>query len=170
MWNIAQPLYKLEDAPLNPARAASDLVAALGPDGVVCAEAGRAGWWVARTVPTTRLGSVQVPAAPTPGLALERALAVARTGVPAAAVVDAPMTEALTAQVKRANDENLPLIIEVWGDPAEGVGCEYLEAYRHRQLLEQALRLGVAILVAPAIDFSPTADLVAACGPLVAWT
>jgi thiamine pyrophosphate-dependent acetolactate synthase large subunit-like protein len=166
MWDLAQPLYKLEDAPLNPARAASDIVAALGPDGVVCAEAGRSGWWVARTVPTVRLGSVQVPAAATPGLAIERAVACARSGVPVVAVLDEPVTAGAGAALAAARREGLPLVVEVWG----AADAEPLDATAHQQRVRDALAAGVVTLLQPAIDFSPTSDLVAACGPLVAWT
>jgi thiamine pyrophosphate-dependent acetolactate synthase large subunit-like protein len=166
MWNLAQPLYRLEDAPLNPARAASDLVAALGAEGVVCAEAGRSGWWVARTVPTTRLGSVQVPASARPGLAVERAVAVARSGAPAVAVVDGPLGPAASESIAYARAHNLPLVVEIWD---EGDG-EPLDAASHQARVREALASGEVTVLQPAIDFSPTADLIAACGPLVAWT
>ncbi len=166
MWDLAQPLYKHQDAPLNPARAASDIVAALGAEGVVCAEAGRAGWWVARTVPTTRLGSVQVPASSTPGLALERALAVARSGAPAVAVLDAPAGATVAAQLDRARSEGLTLVVELWGS-ADGHGWSAAE---HQQQLRDALAAGGVTVLEPAVDFGATEALVAACGPLVAWT
>ena len=73
LWDVAQPLYALEGAPLNPARAAADIATALGADGVVCAEPGPAGWWIGATVPTTRLGSVAIPAAGSPGVAVASA-------------------------------------------------------------------------------------------------
>lgn len=166
MWDLAQPLYRLEDAPLNPARAASDIVAALGPDGVVCAEAGQAGWWVARTVPTTRLGSVQVPAASTPGLALERAIAVARSGAPAVAVLDAPAGATVALQLERARSAGLTLVVELWGSDSGSAWS----AAEHQKHLRNAFAAGGVTVLEPAVDFGATEALVAACGPLVAWT
>jgi thiamine pyrophosphate-dependent acetolactate synthase large subunit-like protein len=165
MWNLAQPLYKLEDAPLNPARAASDIVAALGPEGVICAEAGRAGWWVARTVPTVRLGSVQIPASAGPksvGAAYRNATA----GIPAVAVIDAPLDPVSEEFIDAARETGLTMIVEIWGDDSG----ELLDAADHQARVREALGAGGVTVLRPAIDFSPTADLVAACGPLIAWT
>ena len=88
---MAQPLYRVEDVPLNPARAASDVAESLPEGGVVTLEPSTAGWWVARTLPTTQLGSVRVPAAGRPGLAVAAALLAAIEGKPAVAVVEAPV-------------------------------------------------------------------------------
>ena len=88
---VAQPLYLVEDVPLNPARAAADIGESLPEGGVVSLEPGTAGWWVARTLPTTQLGSVRVPAAGRPGLAVAAAWLAAIEGRPAVAVVEAPL-------------------------------------------------------------------------------
>ena len=165
MWNLAQPLYKLEAAPLNPARAASDIVAALGPDGVICAEAGRSGWWVARTVPTTRLGSVQVPAGREPE-AVGTAYGRASAGILAVAVVDAPLDSVSEDFIDAARELGYTLVVEVWGDE-DG---EPLDAEAHQQRVRDALAAGGVTVLRPAIDFSPTERLIEACGPLVAWT
>lgn len=57
---VAGPLYDQPGSP--PARAAA-LAAALPEDGLVVAPPGLVGFWIARTFPTARPGSVLVPAA-----------------------------------------------------------------------------------------------------------
>ena len=112
LWNVAQPLYKLEGAPLNPARAASDIATVLGADGVVCAEPGLAGWWIGRTVPTTRLGSVAIPAAGPPGAAVAQALRTAEGGNPVLAVVDAPLSAPAEALIAQGRERGLSIVVE----------------------------------------------------------
>src|SRR5690606_22636589 len=56
---VVGPMYSEPGTP--PARAAA-LAAALPPGGLVVAEPGLVGFWVARTFPTSEAGSVAVPA------------------------------------------------------------------------------------------------------------
>jgi hypothetical protein len=164
LWDVAQPLYALEGAPLNPARAASDVATALGADGVVCAEPGLAGWWIGRTVPTTRLGSVAIPAHGRPGAAVARALLTAQSGSPALAVVDA-LSAPAAALIDLGLELGLSFVVEVWGDAGEP-----LDAAAHRARAEAALASsGVTVIELP-VDYSATGILTAAAGPLVAWT
>ncbi len=164
LWDIAQPLYKLEGAPLNPARAASDVAGVLGADGIVCAEPGLAGWWIGRTVPTTRLGSVAIPAVGRAGAAVARAFLIASAGGTALAVVDEELSPAAQVLVERAREQGLAFVVEIWGSRGS-----LADAEDHRTQAADALGApGVTILEVP-IDYSPTATLVDAAGPLVAW-
>jgi hypothetical protein len=165
LWDVAQPLYALDQAPLNPARAAADVAAALGAEGVVCAEPGLAGWWIGRTVPTTRLGSVAIPAAGRAGAAVARAFLLARKGVPALAVVDAPLSAPAAALIELGRRMKLSLVVEVWGDSGHLADAE---EHRARAAAELASP-GISVLDVP-IDYSPNAQLIAAAGPLVAWS
>jgi Thiamine pyrophosphate enzyme, central domain len=163
LWDIAQPLYKLEGSPLNPARAASDVAGVLGAEGVVCAEPGLAGWWIGRTVPTTRLGSVAIPAAARAGAAVARAFTIASNGGTALAVVDS-LGPAAAALIERARSQGLSFVVEVWGSSGE-----LADAQDHRQRATAALSApSVSVLEVP-IDYSPTQTLIDAAGPLVAW-
>ncbi len=165
LWDIAQPLYKLDDGPLNPARAAQDVVAALGPDGVVCAEPGRGGWWIGRAAPTTRLGSIAIPAAAGPGAAVARALLIARGGSPALAVVEGPLSEPAAALIEFGREQGLSFVVEVWGEAGTVVDAE-----AHRTQAAAALATpGVTVIEVP-VDWSATERLVAAAGPLAAWS
>ncbi|MBI2167896.1 MAG: hypothetical protein HYU28_00110 [Actinobacteria bacterium] len=87
---VVQPLYASDRVPLSPARAVADLEAALPEGGVVFADPGLAGFWVARTFPTSELGSVQVPAVAEPGFAAWGALNAGTRGRPAVAVTRDP--------------------------------------------------------------------------------
>ncbi len=164
LWDVAQPLYALEGGPLNPARAAADIALALGADGVVCAEPGTGGWWVARTVPTTRLGSVGVPARGGPGTAAARALVTAQRGSPALAVVEGPLTAEARSVIEYGHALGLSFVVEVWGDEGDVV-----DAGEHQERAAAALATpGVTVVRVP-IDWSATEQLTAAAGPLVAW-
>ena len=165
LWDVAQPLYALEEGPLNPARAAADVALALGADGVVCAEPGAAGWWVARTVPTTRLGSVAIPASGAPGTAVARALVTAQRGNPALAVVDGPLTSEARAVIEYGHALGVSFVVEVWGDEGDVVAAD-----EHRERAAAALATPGVIVVTVPIDWSATEQLTAAAGPLVAWT
>jgi hypothetical protein len=164
LWDVAQPLYALEGAPLNPARAASDIATALGADGVVCGEPGPAGWWIGRTVPTTRLGSVALPAAGSAGVAVARALLTSQGGSPALAIVDS-LGPAALALIELGRTLEFPFVVEVWGDA--GVP---LAAAAHRDRITAALALPEVTVIEVPIDYAATDQLVAAAGPLVAWS
>ena len=80
---VAQPGYAATKVPLHPARAVADLGAVLPSGGLVVAEPGIAGLWVARTFPTPALDPgaprrVVVPARREPGAAARTAVAAAR--------------------------------------------------------------------------------------------
>ena len=71
---------------------------------LVAADAGGAGFWVARTLGTTRLGAVIVPSTPSPGFAAACvAVSLLRhPGRPALAVIDLADAEATTVIVDAA--------------------------------------------------------------------
>lgn len=68
---VVGPLYDRPGSP--PARAAA-LAASLPADGVVVAAPGLVGFWIARTFPTTRPGSVRITAAEVQGPRVTRVL------------------------------------------------------------------------------------------------
>ena len=164
LWDIAQPLYKLEGAPLNPARAASDVAGVLGAEGIVCAEPGLAGWWIGRTVPTTRLGSVAIPAAARAGAAVARALRH-RLQRRHRAGGGRRRAEPGGRGAGRACPGAGPVVRR----RDLGAAGSIADAADHRERAAAALAApGVTILEVP-IDYSPTAALIDAAGPLVAW-
>ena len=160
---IAQAGYLDERVPLHPARAVADLRAALPVGGLAAAEPGVAGLWVARTFPTTDLGSVIVPARRAPGAAAAAVVDAARAGRAAAFVTSAPIDDASMEQLEAARTERLAIVVEVWGRG------RLAEADEHRRLVEQAFtEPGVTTIQTP-VATELTQLLVDAAGPVVAW-
>jgi acetolactate synthase-1/2/3 large subunit len=120
-------------APLAPSQATRNYGEVVAAGGVVAADPGLTGFWVARTLGTTRPGAVHVPAErDTAGLAVAIAVTAAERGLPALAVVEelTPTAQELLAAT------SAPLTVDVW-DP-EG---ERLDADGHRaRLAERGVR------------------------------
>jgi Thiamine pyrophosphate enzyme, central domain len=161
---IAQPGFVDQRVPLHPARAVADIRAALPPGGVVTADPGVAGVWVARTFPTTEPGSVLVPATAVRGSAAALALVATLRGRPAIAVTVEPLDHATLAVLELATELAAEFAVDVWG-----AGGPVRRADDHLGQLEAAVRdPGVTILDVP-VDVSLTRRLVDAAGPVVAW-
>jgi len=166
---IAQPGYVDDKVPLHPARASADLGAALPVGGLVAADPGVAGLWVARTFPTPALdpGSprrVVVPAAREPGVAVRLAADAARAGRPAIAVTTAPLDAETLAGIDVATDESLDLVVAAWHDTGS-----LADAAAHAAQLTGALDApGVTIVEVP-VALADTRLLVEAAGDVVAW-
>lgn len=124
---IVQPGYEDTTHPLHPARAVSELRRRTPPGGVVTAQPGPAGLWVARTFPTEDPGQVVVPSEAVPGVAAAAALAAARRGIPATVVTAAPPDDATQDLAARAGREGVPLTLEVWGDEVDWSRTALLE-------------------------------------------
>jgi len=166
---IAQPGYASEMVPLHPARAVADLGAVLPPGGLVAADPGIAGLWVARTFPTPALSPGQrrrviVPARVEPGAAVQLAVTAARAGRPAIAVVHEPLDDATNEAMAAADRDRARVTVVVWG----GRGRLRVAA-EHRERLADALASpGLAMLEVP-IYLDETNALVQAAGDVVAW-
>jgi len=162
---VAQPLYRVDTVPLNPARAAADVAESLPEGGVVTLAPGRAGLWVARTLPTTQLGSVRVPATASPGQAVAAAVLFALDGRPVVAVVDELHTPEHDLLLDFARARGLDLVVAVWGSDGTIASPEH-----HRALLADAFaRPGVTVLAVPVDYTEPDRLLTEAAGPLAAW-
>jgi len=161
---VAQPGYVDARVPLHPARAVADVRSALPSGGVVTADPGVAGVWVARTFPTTEPGTVVVPAMAKRGIAAALALIAALRGLPAIAVTIEPLDPTTLAALKLATELGAALVVDVWG--ASG---PVRRADDHVAQLQQAVgEPGVTIVDLP-VDLSLTRKLVDAAGPVVAW-
>lgn len=161
---IAQPGYTDDRMPLHPARAVGDLRAALPPRGVITADPGHAGLWVARTFPTTEPGTVVVPALAMPGIAAALALVAALRGLPAVAVTTEPLDHTTLAVLELATELASAFVVDVWS-----AGGRIRRADDHLDQLQAASREpGVSIVDVP-VDLSLTRKLVDAAGPVVAW-
>jgi len=166
---IAAPGYVDEKVPLHPARAVADLGAVLPPAGLVAADPGVAGLWVARTFPTPALAPgeprrVVVPAVREPGAATRLAIEAARAGRPAIAVTTEPLDDATASACAAAAEEGLDLVIVGWGSRGR-----LQDADEHRLRIADALGApGVTTLEVP-VALEDTNLLVEAAGDVVAW-
>src|SRR5438132_958708 len=120
-----------DPVPLHPARAVADVRAASPTGGVVVADPGVAGLWVARTFPTTAPGSVVVPAIAAPGIAAALGLVAALRGIPAVAVTTEPLDPTTLGVLELATELGTALAIDVWsaGGPVRRAE-EHLEQLR----------------------------------------
>ncbi|HKA93424.1 MAG TPA: thiamine pyrophosphate-binding protein, partial [Acidimicrobiia bacterium] len=161
---VAQPGYVDGHVPLHPARAVADVRAVLPAGGVVTAEPGMAGLWVARTFPTTDPGTVVVPATARRGVAAALALTAALHGVPAIAVTTDPIDPTTLGVLKLATELGAAFVVDVWG-----AGGPVRRVEDHVAQLQAAVaEPGVTIVDLP-VDRSLTRKLVSAAGPVVAW-
>ncbi|HEV2310045.1 MAG TPA: hypothetical protein VGU73_05945 [Acidimicrobiia bacterium] len=167
---VAQPGYVDDKVPLHPARAVADVGAVVPPGGLVTAEPGLAGLWVARVFPTPALAPdaprrVVVPARRDPGVAVRRAAAAAITGRPAVAITTAPLDAESEAAIAAVEHERVPLVVEVWTD-----GGSLPDVTAHAERLRAALAAGSPRLLEVPICLADTDALLVAAGPLVAWS
>ena len=190
---VTQEGWTAVAGPLPPSRVTLAYSRALGAGGLVAADPGTAGFWVARTFPTTALGGAVVPArAGAHGLAAA-CVAVARRarpGRPALAVVDAgdapdaggaggvgapagrDPAEATAAVVEAAARWGVAVPVERWAPDGPGLGAEQ-HAARLDDLLAAGVAAGAPARVAAAdlrTDGRQMAHMVEVAGPVVAWT
>jgi thiamine pyrophosphate-dependent acetolactate synthase large subunit-like protein len=164
---VVQPLYADERVPLSPARAVADVKACLPPGAVVHADPGPAGLWVARTFPTSELGSVRVPAVAEPGGAMWAGVNTASRGRPTVVITHGPLDLDSDEGLAYAAASGIPLVVEVWGQG------HLSEAAVHRRLLAGALAeardAGRVQVIEVPVDWSDTLLLEEVAGPVVAW-
>jgi len=166
---IAQPGFLDDRVPLHPARAVADLGAALPAGGLLTADPGVAGLWVARTFPTPAVEPggtrrVAVPAGIDAGRAARAAADASRAGRPTVIVTTDPVDPATGTVFDGLSAAGVPVVLVVWGEHGElgRVG-------QHRERLDAALAAARASVVEVPVDFSCTELLVEAAGPVVAW-
>lgn len=168
---VTQEGWARATAPLAPSAVTRAYARALAGGGLVAADPGTAGYWVARTFATTALGGAVVPARAGAGGLAAACVAVARRAWPgrrALAVVDAAVDaagERTAAVVEAAARWGLAVPVERWvGDgPA-------LDAEAHAARLEDLLAGPVAGSADLATDPVQMARMVDVAGEVVAWT
>ena len=112
---VVGPAYASDETPLHPARATRDLGELRPPGGLVVADPGPAGFWVARAFPTTEPGSVLVPATDAPGTAAAAALLGGLAGGrPALGVTTLPLDPMTEAVLDLARGLEVALTLEAW--------------------------------------------------------
>ncbi|MCU1484778.1 MAG: thiamine pyrophosphate central protein [Actinomycetia bacterium] len=145
-------------APLAPSQATRNYGEVVAAGGTVAGDPGMAGYWLARTLGTTRPGAVHVPAdGSLAGFAVACAVAAHRrwSGAPALAVVDA-LTPEITAMLEPG------VAVEVWADDGDR-----LDADAHADRLTMLLRTGGVAHLHVRGDQLPR--MLDAAGPITAW-
>ncbi len=162
---VTQAGWTAGTVPVAPSLVTRQYAAAVGPGGLVAADAGVAGFWVARTFTTPGPGAACVPSVPVPGWAAA-CVAVARLADPlrlALAVVDGPPDEATAAVLAAAERLGVAVAVEAWEPDGLALGPEQ-HAARLAELVGD--RSGVVTL---ATDGGQLAAVQEAAGPVVAW-
>jgi hypothetical protein len=162
---VTQAGWASSATPLAPSLVTRHYAEAMGDAGLVAADAGNAGYWVARTFGTSRLGAVFVPAGTVGGWATACVL-VARLVDPlrrALAVVDGPLDDLSVAVVEEAARGGVALGVEAWQEGGEEVGPD-----AHRARLAELVWSGGTVTLAT--DRRQLDEMVAVAGPVRAWT
>ncbi len=167
---VTQRGWRVAGSPLPPSRVTMHYAECVAAGALVAADAGDAGFWVARTLGTTRLGAVIVPPTSAPGFAAA-CVAVSRLrhpGRPALAVIDRVDAEATAPIVDAAAALGVGVPVEAW-DP-DG---ERLDADAHRERLRRLVLGGLPAGDGPctlATDPRQLSEMIGVAGPIVAWT
>ena len=163
------PLYESDAVPLTAPRAALHLSGALPDRGVVVADPGPAGFWIARTLPTSFPGSVCVPATGSQGFAAAAALVCALEQRPCLAVSDQiggvdGIDEVSAAVLELAESLELGVALQLWGPDGS-----LSSSAAHVELLAASLATPVVRIDEVPVQLDRTAELERAAGPLIAW-
>ncbi len=167
--SVVIPMYESADVPLSGPRAALHLSGALPERGIVVADPGAAGFWIARTLPTSFPGSVCVPATFIAGFAAAAALVCALEKRPCLAVSDQidsvdGIDETSAAVLELAESLGLPVSLQLWGRDG------HLDSSTaHVEMLAAALAADAVRIDEVPVDVDDVDALEAAAGPLIAW-
>ncbi len=165
---VTQAGWAAMGSPLMPTLATRHYAQVLGHGGLVAADPGTAGFWLARTFATTRLGTAFVPAQPVRGWGAACVL-VARLGAPwrpGLAVVDGPVDERTGAVLELGARLGASVGLEAWQSDGEE-----LDPDAHLARLP-ALAGGGADggqIVTLATDDRQLAEMIGVAGPVRAW-
>jgi len=163
---VVGPAYASDEAPIHPARATRDLGELRPPGGIVVADPGPAGFWVARAFPTTEPGSVLVPATRAPGTAAAAALLGGlEGGRPALGVTTLPLDPMTEQVLDLARRLDVDLTLEAWSDEPAGLTPADRLGHTATAMREE----GPSVVPVP-VALDRTRELEAVAGPIVAWT
>jgi thiamine pyrophosphate-dependent acetolactate synthase large subunit-like protein len=164
---VTQEGWSAEVVPVAPTRVTRHYGQSVGDGGLVAADPGVGGYWVARTFATTEPGAVHVPAqAQAIGFAPACAL-VARLRRPSRAVlavVDGPVAVPVHAVLEAADHLGVSIPLEVWDPSGPALGpAEHLDRLRRLAVAERPEPASLAT------DPAQLSRMVDAAGPVVAW-
>ena len=162
---VTQQGWARPDAPWAPSQITRDYAVAIGGNGFVAADPGLAGYWVARTFATTRLGGAKVPARRAERGSAIASVIVARLRHPRAralAVTD-ELTDLDRSLLDAAQHLGVRVQVEVW--TADGSAWE---EGGHAEHLRDAVAAGTATDTI-ATDPRQLDEMIDAAGPITAW-
>jgi hypothetical protein len=161
---VTQAGWAATGVPLMPSLVTQHYARVLGDGGRVIADAGTAGYWVARTFATTRLGAANVPSATVAGWAVACATVARLTAPlrPVLAVVDGPIDSTTAAVLSAAADLGVEVGVEAWTPEGPALGADEHLA----RLGTLASGGGVSLL---RTDPRQLDEMVAVAGPVRAW-
>jgi acetolactate synthase-1/2/3 large subunit len=162
---ITQRGWERTDAPLAPTKVTQHYSQVLGDGGLVAADPGTAGYWVARTFATQQLGGAQVTAdreANGFAVACCTEARLADQGRPVLAVVDR-IDDATALALETAERLGVTVPVEVWSDDGD-----MLDADAHLARLHALVEEGGQATIAT--DPTQLDEMLAVAGPIVAWT
>ena len=170
---MTQEGWAHDDGPLPPSRVTRTYAQQLGSGGLVAADPGVAGYWVARTFATTALGGAVVPARPDAAGLAAACVAVARRRSPdrpALAVVTAGAAGLHDAVVEVAAGWGVRVPVERWAPDGPA-----LDAAAHADRLAGLVEGdGADGQGEAAADLATSPDqlarMIEAAGEVVAWT
>lgn len=167
---VVTPLLESDSVPLTAPRASLHLSGALPDRGIVVADPGPAGFWVARTFPTSFPGSVCVPATTIEGFAAAAGLVCGLEGRPCLAVshqLDGPegLDDTTSAILELAEALTVPVALQLWG-PRGRLGS----STAHVELLAELLDTDRVRIEDVPVDLDSTDELERVAGALSAWT
>jgi hypothetical protein len=155
-------------APIAPSRVTLNYARGIGRGGLLAADPGTAGYWVARTYGTTELGSVHVPAAADAHGFAAACVVVARLrrpGRPALATVDGPRREIVDEVIEAARALGVAVPLEVWTPDGDRLAPDdHLARVRRMAYHEEGSVESLAV------DGRQLATMIDAAGPIIAWT
>ena len=154
---VCAPRYGDDSVPLSPARAAGDLAASLPDGAVVAANAGLVGFWLGRTFPTRRPGSVRLPVRATDDVVGEvLGSSDASTAVVVVCGVGDPVPD---VGARRGS-----VVVEHWSPSGP-----QMSAHERVRRLDEAWRCGGVHHLEVGVALEDIGELVAVAGPVTAW-
>jgi acetolactate synthase-1/2/3 large subunit len=162
---VTQAGWERTGAPLPPTKVTQHYSQVLGNGGLVAADPGMAGYWVARTFATQQLGGAQVTADPQAQGFAVACCTVARQADPGRAVLAVVdhIDDATALALETADRLGVSVPVEVWSDDGDALGAE-----AHRARLQALVHDGGQATIAT--DPTQLDEMLAVAGPIVAWT
>ena len=166
--DVTQEGWRSTGRPMPPSQVTRSYSTLLGGQGgLVAADPGVSGYWLARTYPTSRLGEALVPGErDVPGFSLACAVLARRADPdrPVLALADAPLQPAHHALRDLARSWGVPVALECWDPDGPMLGPE-----EHSARLADALADDRPSELALATDSVQLGRMTAVAGRITAW-